>query len=199
MTSAFDPKNQELNIESKIVVALERISEAFKVSLWNENKKYGLSPIQLQILTFLLFHSQELRTISHLAKEFNSTKASISDSVKTLETKKMLTREKSSEDFRIFIINLTEQGKVIAENASSFAEHIEQIVSEINTEKKEILLDSLLNIIHKLYMEGIISIQRMCLTCNYYIKPVKDQAGSCSLLDFSIKNSEIRVDCNEYS
>jgi DNA-binding MarR family transcriptional regulator len=89
MTSAFDPKNQELNIESKIVVALERISEAFKVSLWNENKKYGLSPIQLQILTFLLFHSQELRTISHLAIEFNSTKASISDSVKTLETKKI--------------------------------------------------------------------------------------------------------------
>jgi hypothetical protein len=88
---------------------------------------------------------------------------------------------------------------VIAENASSFAEHIEQIVSEINTEKKEVLLDSLLNIIHKLYMEGIISIQRMCLTCNYYIKPVKDQAGSCSFLDFSIKNSEIRVDCNEYS
>jgi DNA-binding MarR family transcriptional regulator len=81
MKSAFDPEGHEFNIDSKIVVALERISEAFKVSLWNENKKYGISPIQLQILTFLIFHPEDLRTISNLAAEFNSTKASISDSV----------------------------------------------------------------------------------------------------------------------
>ena len=71
MSSSFDPKVQELSVESKIVVALERISEAFKVSLWNENKKYNVSTLQLQILTFLLFHPEEFRTVSHLAKEFN--------------------------------------------------------------------------------------------------------------------------------
>src|SRR5688500_15790677 len=101
MSSVFDPKNQELNINSRIVVGLERIGEAFKVILWNENKKHGLSPIQLQILTFLLFHPVEFRTVSQIASEFNTTKASISDSIKALEMKGFIKREKNLKDFRV--------------------------------------------------------------------------------------------------
>lgn len=59
MASAFNPERQESNIDSKIVVALERISEAFRVLLWDESRDTTLSPIQLQILIFILFQSPE--------------------------------------------------------------------------------------------------------------------------------------------
>lgn len=198
MTSVFDPKSQEFSVDSKIVVGLERIAEAFKVSLWNENKKNGLSPIQLQILTFLLYHPEELRTISNIAIEFNTTKASISDSVKVLEKKSYITREKSKTDFRISKINLTEIGKEIALETSKFADQIEKIISYIPSGKKEILLDALMEIIHKLFIKGIISIQRMCLTCSYYVKTQDSENFICTLLDLPLKTNDLRVDCNKY-
>jgi DNA-binding MarR family transcriptional regulator len=197
MKSAFDPESQELNINSKIVVALERISEAFKVSLWNENKKFGISPIQLQILTFLLFHPEELRTISNLAAEFNSTKASISDSVKTLENKGYIIRQKSLKDFRISNISLTEKGSEIAIQVSKFANYMEEIIQEMPEIKKGIFLELLLQVIHHLFLKEIISIQRMCLTCCFY---KKDQYENyyCTLMNMPINSPDIRIDCTKY-
>lgn len=197
MKSAFDPEIQAFSIDSKIVVALERISEAFKVSLWNENKKYGISPTQLQILTFLLFHTEDLRTISNLAAEFNSTKASISDSVKTLEKKGYIVRNKSLKDFRISFISLTPEGKEIAQDVSKFANYMEEIVNTMPVYKKEVFLEMLLKLIHELFLKGIISIQRMCLTCSFY---KKDDEGkyTCALMNIPIKAPDLRVDCHHY-
>jgi hypothetical protein len=45
MAASFDQYRQTEKTESKTVVALERISEAFRVLLWDESKKNGLSPI----------------------------------------------------------------------------------------------------------------------------------------------------------
>ena len=57
--SPFDPDEQNINLADKIVVALERISEAFRVLLWEESTKHGLSPIQVQILLFVKTHSPQ--------------------------------------------------------------------------------------------------------------------------------------------
>lgn len=57
--SSFNLSEQNQKVESLIVVALERISEAFRVLLWNESKENSLSPIQIQILIFVNFHSLE--------------------------------------------------------------------------------------------------------------------------------------------
>ena len=54
--SSFHLTEQNQKIESRIVVALERISESFRVLLWNESKENSLSPIQIQILIFIYFH-----------------------------------------------------------------------------------------------------------------------------------------------
>lgn len=86
-TSDFDLNHQNRNTESKIIASLERISQAFRVLLWQQSKEHSLSPIQVQVLIFLLHHSNEKRKVSYLADEFNMTKATISDTVKTLEQK----------------------------------------------------------------------------------------------------------------
>lgn len=83
--SAFNLAHQNTSVESKIIASLERVSQAFRVLLWNESKEFSLSPIQVQVLIFLLFHSSEKRKVSYLADEFNMTKATISDTIKSLE------------------------------------------------------------------------------------------------------------------
>src|SRR5690606_17262000 len=90
--SDFDIYNQPQNISSRIVASLERIAQSFRVLLWQESKTHGLTAIQIQVLIFLLFHSGDKRKVSYLADEFNLTKATISDTIKTLEQKALITK-----------------------------------------------------------------------------------------------------------
>jgi len=124
--ASFSLSGQNQKVESRIVVALERISEAFRVLLWNESKENALSPIQIQILIFVHFHSSEKCKVGYLADEFNMTKATISDSVKVLLHKNLVAKETDETDTRSYSLSLTPEGEKIVKKASFFASSIEQ-------------------------------------------------------------------------
>ncbi|MBN8789891.1 MAG: winged helix-turn-helix transcriptional regulator [Terrimonas sp.] len=194
--SSFNPERQENKIEGKIVVALERISEAFRVLLWNESKSNALSPIQVQILIFLLFHSGEKCKVSYLAAEFNMTKATISDSVKVLFLKKLIKKTGDELDTRSFTISLTAEGKKIAEQASSFTASIEKPIGRLSDEQKKAMLDGLLKLIYELNRAGVITIQRMCFTCANY--QFDKGTHYCKLLQTTLAGGRLRIDCPEH-
>lgn len=196
--SAFDIAHQNSSIESKIVASLERVSQAFRVLLWNESKEFSLSPIQVQVLIFLLHHSDEKRKVSYLADEFNMTKATISDTIKTLEQKLLIKKEYEQNDTRSYIIHLTKKGKDIAEKTSIFAKQIQVPIDKLHSSDKENLLLSLLDIIHHLNKSGIITIQRMCFTCHFYKTNKNGQEHFCGLLNTKLADNEIRIDCAEH-
>lgn len=194
--SSFNLNEQNLKIESRIVVALERISEAFRVLLWNESKENSLSPIQIQILIFIHFHSLEKCKVGYLADEFNMTKATISDSVRVLLAKELVTKETDPADTRSYSLLLTKKGKNIAKKASFFASSLEQPIEKLTQEQKTIMLDGLLKLIYDLNIAGIITIQRMCYTCSFY--NTENGIHYCNLLKTKLAESEIRVDCPEH-
>lgn len=196
MKSPFDLNQQNLKVESKIIVALERISEAFKVLLWNESKDNSLSPIQIQILIFFLFHDQEKCKVSYLAQEFNLTKATVSDSVRILLKKGLIEKFNDTVDSRSYTIRLTTLGKQIAEKSSNFTFAIEKPLSLLTNEQKSDMLSGLLKIIQELNRAGVITLQRMCFTCSYY----KNEHGEhyCMLLQSKLATNELRIDCPEH-
>lgn len=194
--SSFHLTEQNQKIESRIVVALERISEAFRVLLWNESKENSLSPIQIQILIFIYFHSPEKCKVGYLADEFNMTKATISDSVKVLLSKELVTKETDPNDTRSFTLSLTNEGKKIAKKASLFASSIEQPIEKLTQEQKTIMLNGLLKLIYDLNKSGIITIQRMCFTCSNY--QLEKGVHYCKLLKSQLAENELRVDCPEH-
>jgi DNA-binding MarR family transcriptional regulator len=196
--SAFDLEHQNSNIESKIIASLERLSQAFRVLLWKESKEFSLSPIQVQLLIFLLHHSGEKRKVSYLAEEFNMTKATISDTIKTLEQKLLIKKEYEQYDTRSYIIHLTEKGKDIAEETSLFSKQIQAPINKLHSSDKENLLLSLLDIIQYLNKTGIITIQRMCFTCHFYKSNNNGQEHFCGLLNTKLANTELRIDCAEH-
>lgn len=196
--SAFDLVHQNSSIESKIVASLERVSQAFRVLLWNESKEHSLSPIQIQVLIFLLHHSDQKRKVSYLADEFNMTKATISDTIKTLEQKLFIRKEYEQHDTRSYIIHLTKKGKDIAEQTSLFAKEIQIPIDKLHTTDKENLLVSLLDIINHLNKAGVITIQRMCFTCHFYKANKNGQGHFCNLLNSKLADNELRIDCPEH-
>lgn len=191
--SDFDLSNQ--SVESKIVASLERIAQAFRVLLWQESKEFSLSPIQVQVLIFLLYHSEEKRKVSYLAAEFNMTKATISDTVKTLEQKKLIMKAYEPHDTRSYVIHLTRKGEDIASRTSLFTREIRTPVNKLHPDDKENLLLSLLNIIRHLNRTEVITLQRMCMNCSYYRS---SDGHFCTLLNQPLHVQDLRVDCPEH-
>ena len=196
--SPFDLSHQNKSIESKIIASLERISQTFRVMLWHESKKHALSPIQIQVLIFILHHSEEKRKVTYLADEFNMTKATISDTIKTLEQKKLIEKKHESNDTRSYIIQLTKKGEAVANQTSLFTKQLQAPIDKLHTADKENLLLSLIDIIDHLNKSGIITIQRMCLTCSYHQKSENSQHHFCHLLNKKLATKNLRVDCPEH-
>jgi DNA-binding MarR family transcriptional regulator len=196
--SPFQLDHQNKSTESRIIAALERISQAFRVLLWNESKEFALSPIQVQVLIFLLHHSEEKRKVSYLADEFNMTKATISDTIKALDQKGLINKTTERQDSRSYVIHLTKKGIDIAERTSVFTRELQIPIDKLHPDDKENLLLSLMGVIHHLNRTGVITIQRMCTTCVHYKPADGRQPHFCKLLNKKIENSELRIDCPEH-
>jgi DNA-binding MarR family transcriptional regulator len=196
--SPFDILQQNADVSSRIVAALERIATVFRVLLWNEGKELSLSPIQIQILIFLLHHDMEKRKVSYLAQEFHVTKATISDAIKSLEQKELIRKENEVADTRSYVIHLTEKGSRTALQNSFFANEMLTPVEQLNDTQKEALLSGLLQIIHHFNQVGIISIQRMCQNCAHYKPGFNGAKHFCSLMNKGLAAHELRLDCAEH-
>lgn len=186
--------NQSIN--QKITYGLERIAKAFRVLLWEESKLYKISPIQIQILLFCASHKQENLKVSFLANEFDLTKATISDSVKVLIKKELLSKKINSSDSRSFTVKLTKKGNEIVNKAKGFTSVLNKSIDSLTTIEKENLLANILSIIYQLNQQKIISTQRMCLTCFHYEK--KGNTNYCNLLGTALKKEELQIDCPDH-
>jgi DNA-binding MarR family transcriptional regulator len=194
--SDFDPHYQNEHIESKIVAALEKIAQVYRLLLWDVCKSREITPLQLQVLIFIYYHRQSYDTVSYLSKEFNLSRATISETIRILKEKKLIKKIPSSDDSRSFFIQLTDEGKKKAERNKWFTSHIHHSVSTLSESGKENLLDALLNIIHYLNKTGILQVQRMCFTCTYYQS--KNSRHFCRLMNKQLQISDLRFDCPEH-
>lgn len=199
MKSVFDPDFQNQSIEAKIVVAFERLSEAFRTQLWDENKKHNLSPLQIQFLIYLYFHPEMKAGVKRLADEFNVTKPTASEAVSSSIKKGYISERPDSTDGRRKNLRLTEKGNKTARQASFFANQIKQEIDPLEFGQKEVVLQSLLDVVYNLQQAGIISINRMCYQCRYFMRSNDpDRPHYCRLLQQPLASSDLRIDCPEF-
>lgn len=195
--SIFNLEEQNSSLDNKIVAGLERLSQVFRILLWEKANKHKLSPIQIQLLIFIQYHSFEKTTISYLAKEFNLTKPTISDAIKVLEQKKLIKKNTSSLDTRSYSVQLTAAGKKIANDSESFIEPLKDLIADIKESDKIILWQQVSGIIIQLNKMNVISIQRTCINCKHYT--VKNKQPYCTLLNEKLNYENIRIDCEDFA
>ncbi len=183
-------------IDQKILIALERISQAIRILAWKTGKSLHLNPIQIQILIFLLQHSEENNKVSTLAKEFNITKASISDTVRALEDKNLIDKVSTTGDLRNFRIRLTAAGKNIAKKAMLYVTDVSSSIQKLPPEEKDKLFSILGKIILDLHAGGVIPVQRMCQTCSYHA--IRNVQHHCQLLNCNLTTDRLQLDCADH-
>lgn len=196
MSSSFDPQEQAINLDAKLVYALERVSKIYRTLLWQTQVETGLSPIQSQILIFMLFHDDKLLSISAFALEFSVTKATISDAFKTLEKKRFVHKEKDIVDKRRQVLKLTKEGIALAEKIQNYTKPLDDILKDFPTETKSTLFTTLTDVLKALNSKKLLTPLRMCTSCHYF--QMKEGKAYCNLLETPLKDEEIRLDCPEY-
>ena len=194
--SVFDPNYQESSLESKIVVGLERLSSAFRALLWEHAKEIGLSPIQIQLLIFTAFHPSHLCNVSHLAAEFNLTKPTISEAIRVLANKGLVSKQRSESDLRAFTIVLTQEGRQIVTATEDFSSPIHSLVSRLEVSQQEQLFSSLTQLISGLNRTGVLSVQRTCSNCRFFAQ--LENRFHCNLMQKELQAQDLRLDCNEF-
>lgn len=196
MESIFNLNNQNSNLDSKIVAGLDRISQVFKTLLLEKSKTYNLSPIQIQLLIFIAYHSSEKTTVSYLSQEFNLSKPTISDTIKTLEQKQFINKIVDKKDTRSYRITLTETGKNIVLETENFINPLTEIITNSKQNDKLVLWENITTIILQLNELKIISVQRTCFKCKFYSE--NNNKSYCNLLNQNLKTEDIRIDCEEF-
>ena len=196
MKNIFNVDQQNKDLDKKIIIALERISEAYKVLLWEQSKIYGLSPIQIQIIIFIRYHKDEFSKVSYLSEEFNVTKATVSDTIKTLLKKEYIQKEPDPEDSRSYRILLTQEGKKLADNVSTYPTPLLDAIQTTTPSQKKELYSSLLTTIKHLNRSDIISMNRMCFSCRHLKKDGRNYY--CNFLKQSLQQEDLRMDCPEH-
>jgi DNA-binding MarR family transcriptional regulator len=199
--SVFEPSSQHGDADKKIVASLERVSQVFRILLRGEAQKHGLSPIQAQFLVHLLHHGDVLRRVSQLAREFDLTRATVSEAVGSLEKKGLIRREPWPHDKRVTTLRLTPTGEHTAQDLAAWANVVEEHLENRSPEEKEVVMRFLMNLIGSLQKSGMISVARMCVTCRFFrpdARPGEDSSHHCALLDVPLAGSELRTDCPEH-
>jgi DNA-binding MarR family transcriptional regulator len=201
MDSIFNPSSQHGHVDKKVVAALERLSQAFRVLLQDEAQRQSLSPIQARFLVHLLHHDDELGRVGRLAEEFGLSRATVSDAVRTLETKGLVRRQPWPRDGRVATLRLTPEGEVTAAGLSGWANVIEEQLDSFEPGEKEIVMRFLMRLISALQGAGVITVARMCVSCRYFRPDTHQRSVSphhCVLLDLPLSGADLRTDCPEH-
>ena len=201
MGSVFDPSAQHDDVDAKIVAALERLSQVFRVRLREAARERDLSPTQAQFLIYLLYHEVELRRVSQLARDFDLTQATVSDAVASLETKGLIQREEWPEDRRVVTLWLTPDGEKLATALSRWADPVREHLKRFSPEERQAVMRFLIGLIGSLQRSGLITVARMCVTCRFFrqdIHPGEPSPHHCGLLDVPLGSADLRVDCPEH-
>ena len=199
--SVFEPSSQHEDVDKKIVASLERLSQVLRILLRGEAQERGLSPIQAQFLVHLLHHGTAHRRVSQLAREFDLTRATVSDAVGSLEKKGLISREPWPDDKRVTTLRLTSTGEHTARELAAWANVVEEHLMGCAPEEKEVVMRFLMGLIGSLQKSGLITVARMCVTCRFFrpdAHPGKSSPHHCALLDVPLSGSDLRADCPEH-
>jgi DNA-binding MarR family transcriptional regulator len=140
--------------DQELLFAFEKLCRFFRAWYTQEGKRHDLSPVQVQILIYLLRPLTELQNLTILANEFFISKASLSESIKGLMNKKLVTRLSLKSDKRVQYINLTRSGKKLAGQLGQVPKVLDGTIRSMKPAEKQRLMNGVMNMMSSLRIQA---------------------------------------------
>ncbi|HLI46875.1 MAG TPA: MarR family winged helix-turn-helix transcriptional regulator [Geobacterales bacterium] len=185
------------DLETKIIEAIDRISRAQKILLWDRAKIYGLTPLQTQILLLVSENKEEKNNISLISLELGVSQPTISDAVKTLINKGLLQATVWEKNKHFRILSLTDKGKEIIKKLKEWDSYLKRPLKKMEEEAKVAFFNYLLNYVVELRNDKTLLLVRACPLCRYFVQK-EDKTFYCKLFNMEMKTQDLRVECPDY-
>ena len=193
--------NYQPELDHLLIVSLEKLSQVFRSLLWDNAKQLNLSPIQIQFLIYIHSHLKKFSSVSEIARVFNLTAPTVSDAIKTLESKGMIQKIVSRRDRRRYPIALTRKGREVARNLTSWYEPLLKHLPNATTEKRESVLMFLLEFMDSLKNENLLNDVNPCISCDFFREERGENASDefyCTFRKVSLNGGQLQLNCPNY-
>ncbi|MCK6550793.1 MarR family winged helix-turn-helix transcriptional regulator [Myxococcota bacterium] len=185
-------------LSSRIAEGLHKIGLAMKQQGWQQANEEGLSPTQGQILAAIASH--RALTGSELSQRLGVTLPTISDSVRVLVEKKLLTKSPDPRHPRASLLSTTPKGAKLGARARSWPEFMAEAVTDLTEEEQRAFFSGVVKMIRSLQDRALIPVSGMCVTCVHFRPNVRPGATPhhCAFVDAPLGDAQLRLDCAEH-
>jgi DNA-binding MarR family transcriptional regulator len=181
---------------TKIVAALDRLARGLRAHRQAVAGPRGLTPLQIDLLATIGQGPPPEPLVGLLARELGVSQPTITDAVRALHAKGLVTRLPVIADRRRTSVVLTTDGARMVDELARCDAALVDAVAALPRPDQETALDVLLGLIGRLVDVGIIDIARTCMTCRFH--EVHAGKHRCALLDLDLPPAERRVNCPEH-
>lgn len=175
---------------------LERLSELLRVDSRQVIAEHGLQPVQLEVLHYLSICNRFSDTPMAVTDYLGQTKGTVSQTLKVLEKKELLSKKTDKNDKRISHLIVSNKGKRLLKNTIP-TPMLSKASSALPERKLKEIESSLKLLLISLQQENDIKTYGVCHSCRYNIKN-EDGDYYCKLVKQSLSAEEINLICKEH-
>lgn len=186
-------------VDDKILGSIERLGQAYRSFLQDLATRYGLTPLQVQVVTALGEGPPPLPYVGDIARELGITQPSASDAVAALEAKGYVSRVVDTHDRRRVALALTERGEELDRNLVRDRRAMREAIARVPDGERENLLTSMQQLLSSFAASGLLLHVRNCQTCRHLEVGETAEGFRCGLVRESMASAELRINCVDHS
>lgn len=186
-------------LSSRIATGLHKVGLAMKQQAWHLASDEGVSATQAQILAALVSHGP--LTGSELSERLGLTLPTVSDSVKVLVDKGLVTRARDPRHPRASLLSPTAAGAALGSRARTWPEFLAGAVDELSPDEQRVFFAGVVKMIRALQEQGQVPVSGMCVTCTHFRPHVRAGATPhhCAFVDAPLADEQLRLDCPDHA
>ena len=183
-----------MNQSNSIYDYLERIDNLLRAETWKAATEHQLQPIQLQMLDYLNRCNRYSNTPAGVTAYFQLTKGTVSQSLKALEKRGLIKRQKDAEDKRKVHMLVTTEGTTLLDSIFPLS-MLQVIEDDLQSAKK--IKESLQHLLRQLQHRNRLESFGVCQTCHHF-QTESQQQFRCGLTKEILLLQEIELICREH-
>lgn len=176
------------SVPQRIRALIERLAKLSEAEDWAED----LNPAQMTALTYLVRANRFSRAPSHVAAYSGSTRGTVSQTLRALERKGLVTESRSQSDRRSISFEVTDSGQSLA----SAQKTLDQVLADLPSESAAALELGLDAVLRGLIQARGGKVFGICRTCRHHLE--QGAGGYCRLLAVNLQPAEIGQICHEH-
>lgn len=188
----------DIETRRRVAEAIEKIAGVIRAQAWRDER--GLTPTQCSMLRLLAANRPEGLRVSAIGAALGIRQPTATKCVDVLERRGLVSRRADPEDARAVRIHAANDVAAPGQPMPPGIALVLGATRDLDPGEASALLGDLVTMIRALEAAGMLTPQRMCLSCRHFrpgAHPGEARPHHCALADMALGLGDLRLDCRE--